>query len=91
MSKHLHKGTNPRFQVYDALTSAGNTQVTYDKSQSTTKKVVLTSKCIEKQLINLTVLIYDSVENEFISCDPQVLNSPDTEKTIKKMRKDPKM
>lgn len=71
------KSTADRFQMVDFITTdaeAEFTDVIYRNKQRTLQVTDINTK---KQLINVSVLIKDTVNDELINCDPQVLNSPD--------------
>lgn len=43
------------------------------------KSIVLNDSNTQSQLIDFSIIVYDKKRDYYFSCDPQVLNSPDTD------------
>jgi hypothetical protein len=74
----LSDSTPTHFQIYSYLCSDNTGNITRDKSiDSLPNNITLTNSNFKNQSTSLSLIMYDTVENKYFSCDPQVLNSPD--------------
>jgi hypothetical protein len=74
----LSKSTPKHFEIYSFICSNDTGNITRDESiTSLPNNITLKNNNSSNQSINLSIVMYDTVEEKYFSCDPQVLNSPD--------------
>ena len=71
------ESTDQRFKMIELLSTDTQEEFKNPVYTPANRCVEFTNANSTKQLISISVLVFDSERNVFINCDPQVLNSPE--------------
>jgi len=71
------KSTDARFRIVEILTTDTQNEFRNPILTPDQRSVEFTNSNTKKQLISVSTLVFDSVNQTYINCDPQVLNSPE--------------
>lgn len=67
---------DPRFQIVDVFTTDSKSQVTQIQVASDQRSVSMIILNTQKQLILMSLLVFDSKTQVYVNCDPQVVCRP---------------
>ena len=73
----LDKDSAPEFQIVDLVSSDAKYQFSEPRRSSDARSVSVVNENTQRQLIYVSILVHDSLRDELVACDPQVINSPE--------------
>jgi hypothetical protein len=75
----LDNESGQEFVIRDLVSSDSKEQLSQPKSSGDFRSISVVDENTQRQLIYLSILVYDTKRQELIACDPQVINSPESE------------
>jgi len=72
----LDEETEPGFVIQDMVTSDSKYQLSHPTIIDG-RRIEVVNENTQRQLIYVSILVYDKLRNDLVACDPQVINSPE--------------
>jgi hypothetical protein len=73
----LDEETASEFVIQDLVTSDSKYQLSHPTIVDGGRRIEIVNENTQRQLIYVSILVYDKLRNDRVACDPQVINSPE--------------
>jgi hypothetical protein len=73
----LDEETEPGFLIQDLVTSDSKYQLSHPTIMDNGRRIEVVNENTQRQLIYVSILVYDKLRDDLVACDPQVINSPE--------------